>query len=124
MKINDDIDFYQIDSLLTAEEKALKSKVRRFVDKECMPLVVEHFDKGAFPMAIIPRLAEQNFFGVHVDGYGCRPQSHVVYGLICQELGRCDSGLRNVLGAKLSGHVSHLRLWLRSAASKVVAANG
>ncbi len=102
MKINDDIDFYQIDSLLTAEEKALKSKVRRFVDKECMPLVVEHFDKGAFPMAIIPRLAEQNFFGVHVDGYGCRPQSHVVYGLICQELGRCDSGLRAMFSVQNS----------------------
>ncbi len=99
---NDNIDFYQIDSLLTAEEKALKSKVRRFVDRECMPLVVEHFDKGAFPMAIIPRMAEQNLFGLHVDGYGCRPQSHLIYGLICQELGRCDSGLRAMFSVQNS----------------------
>ncbi len=99
---NDNIDFYQIDSLLTAEEKALKSKVRRFVNRECMPLVVEYFDKGAFPMAIIPRMAEQNLFGLHVDGYGCRPQSHLIYGLICQELGRCDSGLRAMFSVQNS----------------------
>ncbi len=102
MMPNDNIDFYQIDSLLTAEEKALKSKIRRFVDKECMPLVVEHFDKGAFPMAIIPRMAELNLFGLHVDGYGCRPQSHLIYGLICQELGRCDSGLRAMFSVQNS----------------------
>ena len=57
MKTNDEVDFYQIDSLLSDGEKALKSEVSRFVDKECMPLVVEHFDKGAFPMEIIPRMA-------------------------------------------------------------------
>jgi glutaryl-CoA dehydrogenase len=102
MMPNDNIDFYQIDSLLTAEEKALKSKVRRFVDRECMPLVVDHFDKGAFPMVIIPRMAEQNLFGLHVDGYGCRAQSHLIYGLICQELGRCDSGLRAMFSVQNS----------------------
>ena len=102
MKANEDIDFYQIDSLLTAEEKDLKNRVSRFVDRECMPLVVEHFDKGQFPMALIPRLAEQGLFGVHVDGYGCLPQSHLIYGLICRELGRCDSGLRAMFSVQNS----------------------
>ena len=102
MKINADIDFYQIDSLLSDEEKVLKSKVRRFVNRECMPLVVEHFDKGAFPMKIIARMAEHNLFGVHVDGYGCQHRSHLVYGMICQELGRCDSGLRAMFSVQNS----------------------
>lgn len=102
MKKNDDVDFYRIDSLLKDEEKAVKSEVGHFVDQECMPLVVEHFDQGTFPMALISRLAEQGLFGLHVDGYGCGPQSHLVYGLICQELGRCDSGLRAMFSVQNS----------------------
>ena len=121
MKTNDEVDFYQIDSLLSKEEKALKSEVSRFVDQECMPLVVEHFDKGTFPMEIIPRMAEHNFFGVHVNGYGCRQQSHLVYGIICQELGRCDSGLRAMFSVQNSlvmfpifayGSEEHRQKWL------------
>ena len=102
MMTNNGIDFYQTDSLLTAEEKDLKTRVSHFVDKECMPIIAEHFDKGTFPMAIIPRMAEQNFFGLQVDGYGCTPRSHLVYGMICQELGRCDSGLRALFSVQNS----------------------
>ena len=102
MKENKDIDLYQVDSLLTDEEKAVKSQVRHFVDKECLPVISEHFDNGSFPMALIPRLAELGLFGLHVDGYECRSGSHLVYGLICQELGRCDSGLRAMFSVQNS----------------------
>jgi glutaryl-CoA dehydrogenase len=78
MKKYGDVDLYKLDSLLTVEEAAVKSEVRHFVDQACMPLIVEHFDKGAFPMDLIPQMAEQHLFGLHVDGYGCRPQSHLV----------------------------------------------
>jgi glutaryl-CoA dehydrogenase len=98
----EDVDLYKLDSLLTVEEAAVKSEVRQFVDQACMPLIVEHFDKGTFPMDLIPQLAEQHLFGLHVDGYGCRPRSHLVYGLICQELGRCDSGLRAMFSVQNS----------------------
>ena len=88
------IDFYGIDSLLTEDERKVRDAVRTFVDDECMPIIAEHFDKGTFPMEMIPRMASMGLFGGHVDGYGCRKRSHMEYGLICRELGRCDSGLR------------------------------
>jgi glutaryl-CoA dehydrogenase len=90
----DPVDFYQTDLLLTAEEKKIQNKVRRFVDKECMPIIADYFDRGAFPMELIPRMAQLGLFGVHVEGYGCRKMSHMNYGIVCQELARCDSGLR------------------------------
>jgi glutaryl-CoA dehydrogenase len=95
-------DFYRIDSLLTQDERDIRDKVRRFVDQECMPIIVEHFDKGTFPAELIPRLAQMDLFGAHVDGYGCRPRSHTSYGLICQELSRCDSGLRAMFSVQNS----------------------
>ena len=97
-----DVDFYGIDSLLSDDEKKIRDTVRRFVNHECMPIIAEHFDKGTFPMQTIPRMASMELFGSHVEGYGCRKRSHMEYGLICQELGRCDSGLRAMFSVQNS----------------------
>ncbi len=96
------MDFYNIDALLTEEEKAYRNRVAKFVDDECLPIIADHFDKGTFPMHLIPRLAEMGLFGVHVEGYGCKKASDMVYGLVCQELGRCDSGLRAMFSVQNS----------------------
>ncbi len=102
MAADDVVDFYQLDDLLKGEEKKTRNRVRAFVDQECMPVIAEHFDKGTFPMKLIPRLAELGLFGVHVAGYGCSEKSHTVYGLICQELSCCDSGLRAMFSVQNS----------------------
>jgi glutaryl-CoA dehydrogenase len=96
------VDYFQIEALLTDEEKFFRDKVRKFVDEECMPLIATHFDSGTFPMELISRMAEMGLFGLHVDGYGCTKASHMIYGLICQELGRCDSGLRAMFSVQNS----------------------
>ena len=96
------IDFFGVDDLLTDEEKGFRDKVREFVNQECMPKIADHFDKGTFPMELIPRMAAMGLFGAHVDGYGCARASHTIYGLACQELGRCDSGLRGMYSVQNS----------------------
>ena len=102
MSADEMVDFYQIDALLNAEDKRIRDDVRAFVDKECMPVIAEHFDQGTLPLKLIPRLAELGLFGVHVDGYGCSEKNHTVYGLICGELSRCDSGLRAMFSVQNS----------------------
>jgi glutaryl-CoA dehydrogenase len=120
------VDFYQIDALLNAEEKKIRDTVRALVDQECMPIIAEYFDKGAFPEKLIPKLAGLGLFGVHVDGYGCSKRNHTTYGLICQELGRCDSGLRALFSVQNSlvmfpiyrfGSEQQRRKWLPELAS-------
>jgi glutaryl-CoA dehydrogenase len=96
------IDYYRMESLLTEAERLYRDRIRKFVDEECMPLIADDFDKGTFPMKLVPRMAEMGIFGLHVDGYGCQKMSHTIYGLICQELGRCDSGLRAMVSVQNS----------------------
>lgn len=98
----DQPDFYQTDMLLSDEERQIRDTLRRFVDQECMPIIADFFDRGTFPMDLIPRMAELELFGVHVQGYGCRHRSHRIYGIICEELGRCDSGLRAMFSVQNS----------------------
>jgi glutaryl-CoA dehydrogenase len=96
------VDYFGIEMLLSEEEKRFRDKVRKFVDEECMPIIAGHFDKGTFPAELIPRMADLGLFGLHVDGYGCVKASPTIYGLVCQELGRCDSGLRAMISVQNS----------------------
>jgi glutaryl-CoA dehydrogenase len=96
------IDYFRVGSLLAEAERLFRDRIRKFVDEECMPLIADHFDQGTFPMKIIPQMADLDLFGLHVDGYGCKKMSHTIYGLICQELGRCDSGLRALVSVQNS----------------------
>ncbi len=96
------MDYFRVEGLLNDEERAFRDKVREFVDRDCMPLIATHFDSGTFPVELIPKMAEMGLFGLHVEGYGCAKSSHTVYGLICQELGLCDSGLRAVFSVQNS----------------------
>jgi glutaryl-CoA dehydrogenase len=90
------LDFYRIDDLLAPEERIVRDTVREFVDKEFLPIVVEHFRQdGSFPMALVPKMAELGLFGANLSGYGCAGMNNVAYGLVMQELERGDSGLRS-----------------------------
>lgn len=96
------LDLYLTDELLSEEERDFRSLLRSFVDKECMGLIADHFDRGLFPSALVPRLADLGLFGMHVTGYGCSPRSYPHYGIACEELGRCDSGLRAIVSVQNS----------------------
>ena len=88
-------DFYHFDRCLSDEERSIRDTVRRFVDQSFLPGVREHFRAGTFPLELIPQLGEMGLLGPSVKGPGCMGLSGVIYGLICQELERGDSGLRS-----------------------------
>jgi glutaryl-CoA dehydrogenase len=96
----DIVDFYRLDDLLTEEERLVRGTVARFVDERFLPLVAEHYERGTFPMHIVPELARLGVFGMHLHGYGAAGMSNVMYGLACQELERGDSGLRSVVSVQ------------------------
>ncbi|RKG72008.1 acyl-CoA dehydrogenase family protein [Corallococcus terminator] len=88
-------DLFRIDDLLSADEKAARDSVARFVDSEVLPIIGRHFRDGTFPAHLVPGLAELGVLGANLQGYGCAGMNTVSYGLILQELERGDSGLRS-----------------------------
>ncbi len=94
------VDYYGIDDLLTDEEKMIRKTVRDFVDREAQPIIEDHHTREQFPKQLIPRMAELGFFGANLKGYGCAGLNNVSYGLICQEVERCDSGLRSMVSVQ------------------------
>jgi len=98
--LSETVDFYRIDDLLTEEERLVRSTVSRFVDDRFLPIVADHYERGSFPMEVVPELARLGVFGMHLHGYGAAGMSNVMYGLACQELERGDSGLRSFVSVQ------------------------
>src|SRR5713101_6774752 len=66
-----DLDFFYLDDLLTDEEKMARDTTKRFVDREILPQIEQHFAKESFPMHLVPQMAELGMFGANLKGYGC-----------------------------------------------------
>jgi glutaryl-CoA dehydrogenase len=90
-----DLDFFNLDDLLTSEERATRDTVKRFVQRDVLPHIERHFASETFPRDLIPQMAELGMFGANIKGYGCAGMNNVAYGLIMQELEAGDSGLRS-----------------------------
>jgi len=90
------LDFYNIDSVLSEEERAVRDSVRSFVDGRVLPVIGEAYVQGRFPKELIPEMGELGVFGANLpEEYGCAGLNNVAYGLIMQELERGDSGVRS-----------------------------
>jgi glutaryl-CoA dehydrogenase len=96
-------DYYQIDDLLTDEQKLIRNTVREWVKKEVSPIIEEYAQKSEFPKQIIKGLAEVGAFGPYIpQEYGGAGLDQISYGLIMQELERCDSGIRSTASVQSS----------------------
>jgi glutaryl-CoA dehydrogenase len=86
---------------LSPEERMIQETVRSFCDSEVLPIIRPAFEEGRFPRELIPRMAELGLYGATLPGFGAG-LSYTMYGLICQELERADSGLRSFVSVHSS----------------------
>ena len=95
------LDYLDVSSNFSDDEIMVQHSVRDFVDKEVTPIIDEHFKNATFPNELISQFADMNLLGVNLpEEYGCGGMSHVAYGLVCQELERCDSGIRSFVSVQ------------------------
>jgi glutaryl-CoA dehydrogenase len=89
-------DYYQIDELLTEEQKHIREAVRNYVKKEISPIIEDYAQRAEFPKQIVKQLGELGCFGPTIPPeYGGGGLDYVSYGLMMQELERGDSGVRS-----------------------------
>ena len=92
----DGVDFYDVASLLSEDERAVQATVRQWVDEQLLPVINRHYLEGTFPKELIAEMAQLGFLGANLpEEYGCAGLNNVAYGLIMQELERGDSGIRS-----------------------------
>ncbi|MGD2067977.1 MAG: acyl-CoA dehydrogenase family protein [Gemmatimonadota bacterium] len=90
------VDFYDMDALLTEEQRMIRDTIRDWVQDRVMPLIGDAYIERRFPTELIPEMAEMGMLGANLpEEYGCAGLDEIAYGLIMQELERGDSGLRS-----------------------------
>lgn len=94
------VDYMMIDSLFSEEELMVRQTARAFVEDNVVPVIRECYRDGRFPNELVRPMGELGFFGANLEGYGCAGMSNVEYGLIMQELERCDSGVRSFVSVQ------------------------
>jgi len=109
MRRFDGVDFYNLDRLLSDEEKAVRDVVRGWVEDNVVPIIEGHCRNGTFPHHLVAQMGEMGLLGVNLHGYGCAGMSNVAYGLVCQELERGDSGIRSF--ASVQGSLVMFPIW-------------
>ncbi|MBL7777329.1 MAG: acyl-CoA dehydrogenase family protein [Chitinophagales bacterium] len=89
-------DYYQIDDLLTPEHKLIRETIRNYVKKNLSPIIEDYAQRADFPKHIVKELGEIGAFGPSLPAeYGGGGLDEIAYGIIMQELERCDSGVRS-----------------------------
>ncbi len=90
------VDFFNVDSLLSEEERMIRDTMRQWVDDAVMPVIQDAYIGRRFPRELIPQMAELGMFGANLpEEFGCAGLNNVAYGIIMQELERGDSGVRS-----------------------------
>ncbi len=90
------VDYYNIDELLTEEERLVRDSVRDWVSDKVIPVIDKHYRDATYPESFIREMADLGLFGPTLpEEYGGAGISDVAYGLAMQELERGDSGIRS-----------------------------
>jgi glutaryl-CoA dehydrogenase len=96
-------DYYLMDELLSDEHKLIRDSARAWVKKEVSPIIEDYYERSEFPNQILKGLAGIGGFGPYIpEVYGGAGLDQISYGLIMQELERCDSGLRSTSSVQSS----------------------
>src|SRR5208337_3516887 len=89
------VDFLEIDSLLSDDERLVRDNTRLFIEENLVPIIEQCNRDGRFPRELIRPMGELGFYGASLTGYGCAGMTAVEYGLMTQELERGDRGVRS-----------------------------
>lgn len=95
-----DIDFAEIKDLLEPEEIMVQDMAKKFTKKEIVPKIKECFEKDRFPRGLVYRLASAGFLGIKTDPKYTGNEfsgNNMMYGLVCYEIEKGDSGIRSFL---------------------------
>lgn len=104
-----ELDIYDLNSLLSEEERMVRDMCRRFVDDEVLPVIEEHHRAATFPTEKLRTMGELGLFGPSLKGYGCPGLSNNAYGVAMMELERGDSGFRSA--ASVQGSLCMWPIW-------------
>jgi glutaryl-CoA dehydrogenase len=87
-------DFYEIQGLLTDDDRKTLADVRQFMLTEVQPIANEYWLKAEFPFQVIEGMKKLNIAGLTFDkSVGGHGRSYLLEGMIGEEIARTDTSI-------------------------------
>ncbi len=91
-------DFYGVDELIPAEERALRDRVREFCDDVVVPAAAQSWEDAALPASVRDGIRDLGIAGGSLQGYECPGMSVLGSHLVLSELARGDGSVATYHG--------------------------
>lgn len=95
-----DSDYFLLEELIDDDSRAVRDRVRAFVDRRLLPVINDYWERAEFPFELIPNLAELGIAGSRIEGHGCPGLGPLAAGLATLELSRGDGSINTFLGVQ------------------------
>lgn len=106
----DKVDYLDIESFLTEEQRVIRDAVRQWVRTRLAPIIDDYAQRAECPTHLIPEMAQLGLFGPFIpEEYGGAGLDYISYGLMMQELEAGDSGIRSM--ASVQGSLVMYPIW-------------
>ena len=92
------VDPFQFDDLLTAEQRRLRDQVRAYMETAVKPAINDYWERGEIALDLALGLRELPIVGGTLRGYGCAGLDNVSDGLVKYELCRVDGSISTLFG--------------------------
>jgi glutaryl-CoA dehydrogenase len=95
-------DPFQMEDLLTEEERLVRDTARQYAQERLLPRVREACRREHTDPAIFREMGALGLLGATIEGYGCAGVNYVCYGLMAREIEAVDSGYRSMMSVQSS----------------------
>lgn len=93
-------DYYMVDDFLSDEERAIRRRVRGFVETDLLPVINGYWERAEFPFPLVPKIAELGIIGSTIQGYGCPGLTRLGSGVASMEMARGDGSVNTFIGVQ------------------------
>lgn len=93
-------DYYLLEEFLTDDARAVRDRVRAFVETDLLPVINDYWDRADFPWPLVPKIAELGVVGGMIEGYGCPGLSPLAAGMVSLEMSRGDGSINTFYGVQ------------------------
>lgn len=95
-----DTDPYLLLAGLGDAERAVRDRVRGFVNGSVLPVINGYWERAEFPFELLPGLAGLGIIGGSIQGYGCPGLSRLAAGMATVEMSRGDGSMNTFIGVQ------------------------
>ena len=93
-------DFYQLEQLLSDDQRTLLQQVRDFMKTRVEPIINDHWTREEFPHHLLKDFAKLGIVGAPYEGYDCPGHGWLFEGFISQEISKVDCSLGTFFGVQ------------------------